>query len=79
LPLIVSRRTIRQREQRGDRAMVHLRESDVFRNIDASAPDAGQRARPVLRRVGGLLQGFQFTSIEQALPALSRTASVIES
>jgi peptidoglycan/xylan/chitin deacetylase (PgdA/CDA1 family) len=79
VPLILPRQTIRHREKRGDPAMVHLRQSDVVRKANATTT-AETRKRPprLLRRIDQLLRGFEFTSVEEALPILSRTASVVE-
>jgi peptidoglycan/xylan/chitin deacetylase (PgdA/CDA1 family) len=80
LPLVVSRRLIRRREARGDRAMIHLRLSTIARaTTPGSAAQARRREQSILTRVGGLLGTFQFTSVENTLGELSRSAVIIES
>jgi peptidoglycan/xylan/chitin deacetylase (PgdA/CDA1 family) len=75
LPAMFSRRAITQRERRGDPAMIHLRQSD----ITTASEQTSRETQRVLRRVGGLLGRFQFTSVERALASLSGFAEVVES
>jgi peptidoglycan/xylan/chitin deacetylase (PgdA/CDA1 family) len=82
LPLAMWRHFIQLRQERNEPIVLHLRASDLLNRdrlqfIRAAHPPTGDRR--ALQRVAGILRSFPFTSVAKALPALLRSAPIIES
>jgi peptidoglycan/xylan/chitin deacetylase (PgdA/CDA1 family) len=79
LPAVITRRLVRGRESRGLGLVLHLRLGDLCwrhgsrRRVAWSGP-----SRLTFGRIEKLLTSFTFTSVEMALPELTRSASILE-
>ena len=78
LPLGVSRRLVRTRESLREPAVIHLRRSDMSERRARFGATGAVEAR-TLARVARLLGSFHFTSVENALSELLKSAPTIES